>query len=400
MRKISLLSIMAAGLMGLSVNAADYYLIGDLNGWAVADANLKFTEGSDGNYILDVAELKSNFKINDGTWSNPDANFGGSSKLEVGQEYALEVGGSSGNIFTVDNATVRDAKLTFNPVRKTLLVTGTTEEVDNSLKFFADLDEGGWKEYELTDDGYTFTITKSAYFTLTTGSWAGAWRPEGGADVSIEADGSFTAIPSGSNGCYNITVPGTYTIKVEDAETCKFSISGFSGEVIIPDYRDLYLVGDVYGWVDVNDAYMLTREDNVYTITLPAGIAKAEGQETTGWKIWDGSWDYSFGANNAEGKIEWNADNEVWFNSNSNFTATSECETVITLTVTEGSDKSGSSIPAILVVTIPAAVESIEAEGALGDSIRYFNLQGVEINEPENGIFVRVADGKATKVVK
>lgn len=38
---------------------------------------------------------------------------------------------------------------------------------------------------------------------------------------------------------------------------------------------------------------------------------------------------------------------------------------------------------------------SVEAGAA-----RYFNLQGVEVSAPENGVFVKVSNGKATKVVK
>ena len=48
--------------------------------------------------------------------------------------------------------------------------------------------------------------------------------------------------------------------------------------------------------------------------------------------------------------------------------------------------------------TIPTAVDSIEASEE-GEAV-YYNLQGVRVENPEHGIFVKVVNGKATKVVK
>lgn len=45
-----------------------------------------------------------------------------------------------------------------------------------------------------------------------------------------------------------------------------------------------------------------------------------------------------------------------------------------------------------------SAVEEIEA--AEDAPARYYNLQGVEVSNPENGIFIRVSGDKATKVIK
>lgn len=42
-----------------------------------------------------------------------------------------------------------------------------------------------------------------------------------------------------------------------------------------------------------------------------------------------------------------------------------------------------------------SGIESVEVKD---NAVRYFNLQGVEVENPKAGIFVKVADGKATKV--
>ena len=49
-----------------------------------------------------------------------------------------------------------------------------------------------------------------------------------------------------------------------------------------------------------------------------------------------------------------------------------------------------------LTLTNTTAVEEVEV--AEGEAV-YFNLQGVQVANPENGIYVKVVDGKATKVV-
>ena len=47
---------------------------------------------------------------------------------------------------------------------------------------------------------------------------------------------------------------------------------------------------------------------------------------------------------------------------------------------------------------VVTAVNGIEVDAEQG-AVRYFNLQGVEVSNPANGIFIRVANGKSEKVV-
>lgn len=100
----------------------------------------------------------------------------------------------------------------------------------------------------------------------------------------------------------------------------------------------LYLVGaDPIGW-SLNKNYKMTKADNVYTIevnSLPSG-----------WKIWDGTWDYSFGKGTDNPTVDGN-EVDAWFaGSSGDFETSSDISVKITLTVVEGSDANGSSIPA------------------------------------------------------
>ena len=45
-----------------------------------------------------------------------------------------------------------------------------------------------------------------------------------------------------------------------------------------------------------------------------------------------------------------------------------------------------------------SGIESIESADSISGNARYYNLQGLEVNKPENGVFIKVEGGKATKV--
>ena len=56
-----------------------------------------------------------------------------------------------------------------------------------------------------------------------------------------------------------------------------------------------------------------------------------------------------------------------------------------------------SKIEVAFAPSTPTGIAGIEAEN--GEAV-YFNLQGVRVQNPENGIFIRVQNGKATKIMK
>lgn len=76
MKKFTL-ALATLALSVASMSAADYYLIGVFNGWATSDPAAKFTKTAQGVYELKYeGTLTTDFKVNDGTWSNYNINFG------------------------------------------------------------------------------------------------------------------------------------------------------------------------------------------------------------------------------------------------------------------------------------------------------------------------------------
>lgn len=259
---------------------------------------------------------------------------------------------------------------------------------------------GPFNSWSSNDSNYLFSKVSDTEYTLSL--------------ASVDADFCFKVIINGTwLGNVNEALASGKAYDLYDTfeENCalsgaakdvKFSVNPVAntltvtytanGEVVVPPTpgtdKDLYLVGENFGNWSLDDTYKMQRSGNVYTIELSNGL---NGK----WKIWDGTWDYSFGANNEAGTIELAKNNEVWFDA-TDFNTTISGGVKVTLTLTEGSDVKDSSIPAILLVESTTAVDAIEAADA--DAL-YFNLQGVKVANPANGIYVKVLNGKATKVV-
>lgn len=199
---------------------ADWYLCGAFNGWTTGDASAKFTETGNGTYELEMAELSTNFKINDGTWASE---FGAASgKVELGVPFALATSGG-GNINFLNMDAIVNAKLVLNTNDNTLLVTGTEKKVEK-VWFLCGI--GG--VYEVwNEDTYKFSptenegvyellnvdVTGTTGFKISTANWAEQYGAAD-ADASIQY-GKFSTVlgevsfggdvPFGLSGNWNVT---------------------------------------------------------------------------------------------------------------------------------------------------------------------------------------------------
>lgn len=285
----------------------------------------------------------------------------------------------------------------------------TDEPIDDTLKFMANLNSLGddWAEYDLDANGsYTFTVTTKSYFTFTTGNlWDGAWHPKAGEDVELTADGTYEASAIGSNGVFVISAPGTYTVK-PDAATTTFSILGFTGEVTFP--AELYIIGyiDGHDFSTLNGMKSTTAENGIYTwedaLLGDAGAGKgyiniATVVDTEGTGDWDATVNNGnrYGAPAQDTPLAIGAPADVkLYAAGVNASA---CQSwmfdpgtynvILDLNTMKISLEKGSS-----------AIEAINADNAVAPV--YYNLQGVRVMNPENGMFIEVRGNKAVKVVK
>lgn len=406
-------ALMALGL-SLTANAADYYLVGGFNGWNPADANCKFTESTDGNYTLDLNEtLISGFKITDGSWSG-SVNLGSNgSKLVVGEPYAM-VQGSNGNVEIEGDKKIVNPHLVFNPTASTLLITGQEGEVEYAYVLRGNFDGGiDWNDLQLVEkDGKWvsdptavaacgFGVKKIDKATKNQLQWISS------AETGVVT--LNTPLPLVVDGTNFTIAAGTYTFTV-DPEAMTLTVTGEGGDdpepptpSVAPDA--LYVIGNlsVGQWSTTAEGTVaLTKNGNIFTGQINVTDATLGKGEPEGY--------FSFLTTTGE---DWNAVNSADRYGSLVADAPIKDETPVEMKkYAVGVDASAATSWKVAVgvynVTVNFetmqvvlkgvfdAVEEIEA--AEGEAL-YFNLQGVQVENPVNGVYVKVLNGKATKVV-
>lgn len=394
-----------AMMVAFAADAVDYYLIGGFNNWQTKDAKCLFTAQSDGTYVLDYeGTLSSGFKVNDGTWSNNDVNFGSNgSELVFGEPYSYAVGGMTGNINTSGNIENPHIVLDLNAATITVsgqvvasenvyaikgnIFTGTTAWESKTMT----LTNGKWVLNDVECSAGSFGVQQN---DKATGAQTGWIFSGNGSAVTLNT--AMACVAEGTGDGINWTLAaGTYSFSF-DATAMTLTITGEGGgddpqpgTSTLPE--KLYLVGVATNWA-VDEAMLMTKVDNVYTLNCMC----PEGE----WKIWDGTWDWSFGPGDVTAP-EAGVAADAWFDTPSNFnldeTAFAGKEIIINFTAVEGSYVKDSSVPSIITITIDTS-DVQEVAVAEGEAV-YFNLQGQKVANPENGIYVKVVDGKASKVL-
>ncbi len=405
-----------AMMVSLAANAIDYYLIGGFNGWAVADANSKFTDQGDGTYVLDyTGTLTSGFKINDGTWSNPDANFGSNgSQLVVGTEYVMAVGGSSGNISMAGN--IENPHIVFTPATATLLITGQEVEADSKYAIHGQIFNGtDWVSVDMVKgDGGTWTYTSDIVpgefgikvLDATSGSQTD-WYSSADESNQIGADqlGAVLNVKSeGQNWKSSITGNVTFTFDPK-AMTLVISGEGSSPEpdpMVIPDA--LYVIGNLLNgeWNTLTGAVPLVKNGSLFTIENLEIVVPTTGGDygfftfiTTTGATWDDvNASNRFGAATVDEIITPDAPATVVYYA-ANFNSSDS--------------KSWGVIPGIYNISVnldsmtltiekpESGIDGIESES--NQPATYYNLQGIEVAQPAPGLYIQRQGNTARKIV-
>lgn len=299
--------ILAALLAAVTVNAADWYLVGGnvLNGgscWS-DNAQLKFTPkaGSSDELTLQISELKGEFKVKEagGSWSS---SFGGNgSKLKEGVLY--NAGYDGGNI-TVDGS-IADATITINTKNHTVLVTGASAENEYTDIYLIGNFGSSWDEaittYPLklvagSTDTYEGKFTLSAatsYFKMKAGAYI---YGTGGNDVAVELGESYTASQSGN--AFSIG-EGTYTFKFVLKKNADTGVLTVNGEAIVTFPETLNVIGNVngLGWAPNNVIAMDNEGDGIFSVSEIAiggemgtefgyfSFCEKEGPSASDWSV-------------------------------------------------------------------------------------------------------------------
>lgn len=204
---------------------------------------------------------------------------------------------------------------------------------------------------------------------------------EANKDVALTFKGANANLPAGKV-LKNVTV--TIVPGADNALTIKFA-----PESIEDEQEAWYLVGEAPLAWNFNDNTIMTKAgDNVYTKTVDAATA-----DKFTFKVdKNGAWSNCYILPEDVTAVELGKEYELVgpVDSQNNMHIAADW-TNVTVTVTIDGEK--------VKMVCTAGEGAIEAIDADNTPAIYFNLMGQRVANPENGVFVRVQNGKATKVI-
>lgn len=242
------------------------------------------------------------------------------------------------------------------------------------------------------DGVYTYDMTgakQGQTFKLSTAK--GDWTTFNASAFGMADDNTKYTLPLNNavtwtaGKCGNMEVPATGDFKLVvnmEAKTLELQ-----GEGTYTDVFDIYVLGEATGWA-AKDAYKFNfveknaSGENIYELTLPEGLLGDFKIATSDWSAVNyGVYDKS---------IEVGQTTELRYNANNISSAITES---IKLTFYHNLDSNQSSW---LKVDRYSGIGDIETEAAVTPV--YYNLQGVRVDRPAHGVYIKVAGDKVSKV--
>lgn len=297
-------------LIACQAYAVDLYVIGgDVNGnnWLLKDPSAKMTPVSAGVWEWSGETLSSGFKINDGTWTNPDYNIGSNGQqLRLGSPYYYS-GNTDQNISIKDAPMLRNPHLTLDTNRGTILLEGEAYVPEEAFYLVGTFN--GWAidtpEALMEREGNRYVkrgvvipteeeAGDTGRFKIATSKWLRTWGYGWASDYEcITPEHTIVQLTSDETGGtidMYYTISGTYDVWWEpSSERISFVRAGRDPDdpfIMETDYGDLYIIGD-----NVNGNHWLLADEGAKFTPLGKGVYEWSGTYLgNGFKINDGTW--------------------------------------------------------------------------------------------------------------
>lgn len=276
-----------------------------------------------------------------------------------------------------------------------------------------DFEGGEWapenaSEFTYANGVYTLEVTNLTQFKLSTakGDWtafnAGAYIVDGGYG-KVPGVAKPLMFAGDQADPANIMCPWTGDYKIEVAGNLSTITLTTSTPEPDMDNLNIFLRGDMNGWGSPDEwklkKYPTSSEYSYYTFTCADDQYIGVGDT---FKVADANWgEINYGTSG--GNLALEADYQVWYNAD-NIALDEEWSGIMFIDLTMAPDdvwvffsNDKDALPSWDGID-SAAVENVVVES--NAVATYYNLQGVKVNNPENGVFIVVKDGKATKFVK
>ena len=288
------------------VSVADgYYLFGQFNGWATGDSNYKFTQQSDGSYVLTVSNYTANNQFKFAKYENGTATLIGVSN--GGNNYGLHSTHHTGIAMNTgeDTYSINDGgEMIF-----TIHADGTAFDVDKQVYIKGSYNEWANEAMELTADGWKITKHLAANTELGfQDTWGnGIWHGCGdnqqnitvdasklGTDLALWTDGKNFVMESDANYTFvvsrdlsKVVITRPYIVTC----TAITDIEGKTGGTVTADKETANPGETVTLTINTNSGYTLDRVivnsndiepvEGVYSFTMPQADAEVKAYFTT-----------------------------------------------------------------------------------------------------------------------
>lgn len=330
-----------------------------------------------------------------------------------GGNYACGIEGEDEGVNFTINPGVWD--LSFNAKSMTLTAKKTgASEVEISYRLWGNIaDNGGlaWDAIEMTNtSGNVWTasnvtvtaISKFGIQPLEDGSYNSGWIASATADVVISGNGSFPCTSSGASD-FSIAA-GTYTLAF-DADAMTLNVTRDGGDLPTPELpATLYIIGNAAGtlptgaWDPSKGIADNTAEDGVYTWNSVDMKDAGDGNSYFSLVTALGAdWDADVNSSNRYGSVANDAlvtPNEaaeiVLFQVGVNASSATSWK-IAAGTYKIVADLNNMTLTATQTNSV-AAIEAVEDVAPV-----YYNLQGVRVDAPANGLYIVVRGDKVAK---
>lgn len=356
------------------------YLRGGINNWGTGD-DYKFAQ-TDGIYTLTIPALEGDFKIADENWSGAYTFSTGNNAMELNTEYTTS--GTSENM-KMAATKVLDVTFTFDYNNQTLKVTGTVPAVITYPTLYLRGAVNNWGapdayKFSETDGVYTLTIDKlSGEFKIADNSW-GTEVSNGKQDMQLAT--TYSTLPKSSTNMKMADAEIANVTIVYNAVANTIEITGSPVSDIVKTY---WIKGTFNGWAD---AEMTAVPDaDIYTYAFTA----TSDNDAAAFVI--------FERNNGTDGLYFKASGSDALVSGATVTLVNEGNDIIFNQVT-GYLYTFTFDPADNSLEFKAdsntGLEAVEANAA---EAVYYNLQGVRVENPAAGMYIRIQGSHVSKVV-
>lgn len=358
----------------LTINPDLYLTGGDITNWSNTNADYRFSL-ENGNYVLRASDISGEFKIAEGFTPDWRQQYGGPTAMSNGQTYTLSETGGNMTLGSQSGIT----ELTFDKSTKQLTIGSVAGSVQGK-EFYLAGSINGWasdnNDYKFTENNgiYTLNIGRlTGEFKIVTKDWAYQFGTS--SIINYGQPYSLVFATNGNNMMLEEAVGQNVTI-VFDSRNMTVEVTGID---------TLYLVGAFNDWA-VSEIYAFSHENGVYTLTT--------GDFSGEFKIVNRDWTTQLGSNSpnpfdldhhyALKEADPKGDN-ITFNG-----LPSRAASRVRLTLIADGTPDPDDNPT-------TGIESIAPDQSQ-QPVEYYNLQGIRVDRPANGIYVRRQGDRVEKV--